>query len=220
MNGGYWQRERSYRRRLYYLTPVAAVLMTLLFLTYERLPYRQIEKQVGWKGELRLLPEITIVPDNQDAVSLERQRRIDAMTSVNLDLSEGPDLPKTPEQDVKTETEDKKVDVTEFDDFDVRTVETSRDVPYSEDYVILKMIEPVYPHEELAKGIEGSVTVELFVNEYGRVEKATVLSALGPVGFQESALDAVQQFVFQPPVENGRPTSMWIKFLIKFRIMG
>jgi TonB family protein len=52
------------------------------------------------------------------------------------------------------------------------------------------------------------------------VEKATVLSSLGPVSFQDSALDAVQQFVFQPPVENGKATSMWIKFLIKFRIMG
>jgi TonB family protein len=220
MPGGYWQREQSYRRRLYYLTPVAVVLMTLLFLTYDRIPFREFEKQVGWKGELRLMPEITIIPDNKDIVNIERQRRIDAMTSVDLELTEGNELPRPSVRDVKKQTEKEKLDVSELEDFDIRTVQTSHDVPYSEDYVILKMTEPVYPKEELEKGIEGSVTVELFVNEYGRVEKATVLSSLGPVSFQDSALDAVQQFVFQPPVENGKATSMWIKFLIKFRIMG
>jgi len=220
MPGGYWQREQSYRRRIYYLTPIAALLMTALFMTYDRLPYRELEKQVGWKGEMRLMPEITIVPDTRDQVNIERQRRSDAMTSIDLDVIEGDELPQTTTRDTKKETPEKKPDVFQFDDYDIATVKTSRDVPYSEDYVILSMVEPVYPPEELKKGVEGSVTVELFVNEYGRVEKATVLSALGPESFQESALAAVQQFVFQPPLENGKPASMWIKFLIKFRIMG
>jgi TonB family protein len=219
MNGGIWNRERAYRRRLYILTPVAAVLMVLLFLTSDRFPYREIEKYVGWEGEMRLMPEITIVPDKEDITSEERRMRLESMTSIDLDLAEVPNREEASpgnEDDRKQE----EVAVPELDRFDVRTVQAARDVPYSEDYVILHMVEPDYPSEELKDGIEGNVTVELFVNEAGRVEAATVLSAVGPRSFQDASLDAVRQFMFQPPTENGEPRPMWIKFRIKFRIFG
>lgn len=89
---------------------------------------------------------------------------------------------------------------------------------YSETYIILRAIQPRYPDHERERGIEGSVTVELLVNELGTVSDANVLELVGPMSFQNSALDAVRQFEFQPPIENGIPTPMWIKFLIKFRI--
>ena len=89
---------------------------------------------------------------------------------------------------------------------------------YSETYIILRAIQPRYPDHERERGIEGSVTVELLVNELGTVSDANVIELVGPMSFQNSALDAVRQFEFQPPIENGLPTPMWIKFLIKFRI--
>jgi len=89
---------------------------------------------------------------------------------------------------------------------------------YSETYIILRAIQPRYPDHERERGIEGSVTVELLVNELGTVSDANVIELVGPMSFQNSALDAVRQFEFQPPIENGVPTPMWIKFLIKFRI--
>lgn len=220
MNGGIWQREQAYRRRLYLLTPVAAVLMTLLFITSDRIPYREIEKHVGWQGELRVLPEITIIPDNQELTSEERNVKLSTMTSVDLDLVEASDLPETSERDSEQETPREDLDISEFDEYDVHTVQQAREVPYSQDYVILRMVEPDYPPKELKEGIEGSVTVELFINENGRVERATVLSAVGPRSFQDASLDAARQFVFQPPIREGKRTSMWIKFLIKFRIFG
>lgn len=89
---------------------------------------------------------------------------------------------------------------------------------YSETYIILRAIQPRYPDHERERGVEGSVTVELLVNELGTVADANVIELVGPMSFQNSALDAVRQFEFQPPIENGVPTPMWIKFLIKFRI--
>jgi TonB family protein len=89
---------------------------------------------------------------------------------------------------------------------------------YSETYIILRAIQPRYPDHERERGIEGSVTVELLVNELGTVSDANVIELVGPMSFQNSALDAVRQFEFQAPIENGVPTPMWIKFLIKFRI--
>lgn len=89
---------------------------------------------------------------------------------------------------------------------------------YSETYVILRATEPKYPEHERERGIEGSVTVELLVDTQGNVARANVLELVGPMSFQNSALDAVRQFEFQPPVVNGIPSTMWIKFRIKFRI--
>jgi protein TonB len=90
--------------------------------------------------------------------------------------------------------------------------------PYSEAYVILRAVKPVYPEHERERDIEGAVTVELLVDTYGNVANASVLELVGPESFSKAALDAVRQFEFQPPVENGEPSTMWIKFVIKFRI--
>ena len=62
--------------------------------------------------------------------------------------------------------------------------------------------------------------MELLVNEQGFVENAAIVSAVGPASFREATLRAVRQFVFLPPVEDGKPLAMWIKFIIKFRIYG
>lgn len=90
--------------------------------------------------------------------------------------------------------------------------------PYSESYVILHAVKPQYPEHERERSIEGAVTVELLVDTFGNVAHADVLELVGPESFSRAALDAVRQFEFQPPVENGEPSTMWIKFVIKFRI--
>jgi protein TonB len=91
---------------------------------------------------------------------------------------------------------------------------------YSETYVILRAVKPVYPEHERERSIEGAVTVELLVDTEGNVAHADVLELVGPESFSKAALDAVRQFEFQAPVENGEPSTMWIKFVIKFRING
>ena len=88
----------------------------------------------------------------------------------------------------------------------------------SRTYVILHAVQPEYPPRERERGIEGNVTVELVVDELGSVAKVNVVELVGPESFRTSAIAAVRQFKFQPPIENGVPSSMWIKFRIKFRI--
>ena len=216
----YWERERAHRVRLLVAVPISAIIVVFLFLFSDRLSLSEIEKAIGWKGELRLLPEVTILPDTDPFSSPEEQSELSAMSSLDLDLADAPDLiePRKVEQDQPNEEE--PLDIPQDDLLNVPSIPKKTEIPYSDTYVILKMIEPEYPPPELAAGVEGNVTVELFVNDQGRVEQATVLSAIGPRSFQESSLRAVRQFLFQPPIENGRPTPMRIKFLIKFRIYG
>jgi hypothetical protein len=66
--GSIRDRDRAYRRRLYKMTPVAAAIVAMLFLTSDRVSLQNIDKRVGWKGELRLLPEVTILPDDDPTV--------------------------------------------------------------------------------------------------------------------------------------------------------
>jgi TonB family protein len=186
-----WDRERAYHKRLLRIVPVALVIVLILFVTSDQVSVRELEKHVGFKGAMQLLPEISIIPDDNPFTS----------DLVEEELPEEPDFPELL-----------------FDDFEVATRKSHSDVPYSETYIILKMVQPEYPFYELENGIEGSVTVELFVNEDGIVEMASILSSIGPKSFGESSLKAVRQFVFQPPMRGDEPTSMWIKFLIKFRI--
>lgn len=211
-----WEREQAYHKRLLRIIPVAFMIVLLLFVTSDQVSMTQLETYVGFKGEMQLLPEISIIPDEDPFTSLDKHSKTRLMTSMDLDIVEGPDFGQP---DLVNEEIPEEPDFPElaFDDFEVATRPSHRDVPYSESYIILKMVLPEYPYYELENGIEGSVTVEMFVNEDGLVEMASVLSSIGPKSFEESSLAAMKQFVFQPPMRGNEPTSMWIKFLIKFR---
>lgn len=215
-----WERDRAYYKRIIKIVPMAFAVVLFLFMTSDQVSLTELNQQVGWKGEMRILPEITIIPDDDPYSAIENRRNLKIMTSMDLDIVEGPDFDKPR---LLNDTDPDQTDMPEISYDDLLSFPTRpsrRDVPYSDTYIILKMVEPEYPIYELENEIEGSVTVELFVNERGLVEAASVLSSIGPKSFEESSLKAVRQFVFQPPTRDGQPSSMWIKFLIKFRIFG
>ncbi len=220
ITGRYWARQTEYRRRLYTCIPISFTIVLFLFLTSDRVSLLEMDKRVGWQGEMRVLPEITVVADDDEYNSIERERDLVTMTSVDIDLFDHPDVNKPRFVNVERPEEVEILDFAEHDIYNVRTIASKRQASYSDVYVILKMVEPEYPPRELNEGIEGNVTVELLVNEDGFVEEASVLSVIGPKSFEEASLAALKQFVFKPPVENGKPTAMWIKFLIKFRIFS
>jgi len=212
-----WARDQAYHKRLLRIIPVAFVIVLFLFVSSDQVSMKELDEHVGFKGEMRLMPEISIIPDEDPFSSMEKHTTMKLMRSMDLDIVEGPELEKPDLIDEEAPDDDELPEV-ELDDFEIATRATQRDVPYSKTYVVIKMVQPDYPIYELENGIEGSVTVEMFVNENGVVDMASVLSSIGPKSFEKSSLIAVKQFVFQPPTIGDEPTSMWIKFLIKFRI--
>jgi len=62
----------------------------------------------------------------------------------------------------------------------------------------------VYPAEALAQRFEGTVGLELTIDETGKVVDARVISAAGH-GFDESALAAARAFAFSPARQGGKP---------------
>ena len=216
----YAEKQRAYCQRLLIISPIAALLVSILFITSDVVPYSEIEKRLGWEGETRLLPNITIIPDEDFYEDMREDSRLRTLAVMEVQVldetgpSEGgvrQDIPpKEPEETISPE----------LDLAEIRHHPAHTDVPYSEEYVILHMVQPEYPPNELLEGIEGDVTIEILVNEEGRVENAWVLAAMGPKSFEYASLAAVRQFRFKPPTENGHPVPMWIRFQVRFRLVG
>jgi protein TonB len=215
------ERDASYRRRLAIVSAIVIVpTFVLIGVIAPRLVRRDSSKWVGWRGELELLPEITIEPDIVSPEAAPAPKPETAPANIALDLAQQSEFETTPPAQAEAPRE-QEPDILDPEARGAALSEATRShapVSYSDAYVILRMVKPRYPPQEQAEGIEGNVTVELLVDEAGRVAEAYVVSLVGPKSFEISALDAVRQFEFQPPVEDGRPTPMWIKFVIKFRM--
>jgi TonB family protein len=67
----------------------------------------------------------------------------------------------------------------------------------------IKHVDPVYPAAALEKKIEGVVTLEVTINEEGKVANAQLLSSPDQT-LTEAAITAVRQWVYKPYILNGK----------------
>jgi len=81
---------------------------------------------------------------------------------------------------------------------------------------VTKHVNPVYPEEAKAKGIEGTVLVEAVVGPTGKVEDAKVKRS-NPL-FDQAALDVVKQWEFKPTIDKGRARSVLMSITVNFRM--
>lgn len=65
------------------------------------------------------------------------------------------------------------------------------------------------------RGRTGEATVEFFVHESGEVSLSACIAATHP-GFGPAAVNAIQQWVFAPPMRNGKPTAVRVTRVMKF----
>ncbi|MBM3311006.1 MAG: energy transducer TonB [Candidatus Aminicenantes bacterium] len=79
---------------------------------------------------------------------------------------------------------------------------------------IVKQVDPVYPEVARQARAEGVVILELTTDIYGRVMNAKILRSI-PL-LDQAALDAVRQWVYEPPVIDGRPRSCVFAATVRF----
>lgn len=72
-----------------------------------------------------------------------------------------------------------------------------------------------YPSDARQAGIEGSVSLQVLINEEGKVEKIEVENATLPI-FEASSVDAMNAAAFKPAIENGAPARSWYKKTLHF----
>jgi bla regulator protein BlaR1 len=68
---------------------------------------------------------------------------------------------------------------------------------------------PVYPHEELAAGHEGTVGMKFLVNVDGTVGASRVERTSGFPALDEAALQALSKCRFTPARKGGQPVQTW-----------
>lgn len=74
---------------------------------------------------------------------------------------------------------------------------------------------PVYPEEARRRGIEGSVVIEVHIDEFGEVSRISVLEANPPGMFDAAVIDVYGKARYSPAVLNGRP----VRYIGKYRVL-
>jgi protein TonB len=80
----------------------------------------------------------------------------------------------------------------------------------------IKTVAPVFPDSAKNRGVSGWVEVAFTVNQNGGIENARVLNAEPKDVFDGAALQAVEQWRFEPPTRDGKPTSQGTKIKLRF----
>jgi TonB family protein len=80
----------------------------------------------------------------------------------------------------------------------------------------LKTVAPPYPSMARESGIEGSVVINVNLDEHGRIIRAWVASASAPELLVATALDAIYQFEFAPGLMRGVPVRSTVAIPFRF----
>jgi TonB family protein len=80
----------------------------------------------------------------------------------------------------------------------------------------IKTVAPAYPSEAMNRGISGWVEVSFTVNQSGVVENVRAANSDPKEIFDWAAVQAVEQWRFEPPLRDGKPTSQLTKIRLRF----
>jgi protein TonB len=80
----------------------------------------------------------------------------------------------------------------------------------------IKHVDPVYPNSALTGGAHGTVIIEATIGPDGKVQDLRLLRAVP--AFNQSALDAVRQWEYEPTVVNGVRVSVVMTVLVTFSL--
>jgi len=193
--------------------------------------YPVIVRITSFVGITLLVLTFLIFPRAAKAIELEEEfqiiiEQIDIPQTEQFDRPPPPARPSVP---VESESEDIADDVTldEFnlDDFDAWDAPPPppegprvRFIPYDDPPVPLTPIRPKYPEIAQEAGIEGTVVVQVFVDDRGRVKDTVILKGIPNTGLDEAATSAIRKVRFRPAKQRERAVGVWISIPVNFRL--
>lgn len=83
--------------------------------------------------------------------------------------------------------------------------------------VLIQAVAPEYPPAAAKAGLEADVLVRIDIDEHGIVTKVEVVSPVGN-GFDEAAVAAAEQYVFEPAEWDGVPGPITVETTIHFEV--
>jgi len=76
----------------------------------------------------------------------------------------------------------------------------------------------VYPEIAQEAGIEGTVVVQAFVNEFGVVSECIILKGMPNTGLEEAAIAAIKKTRFKPAKQRDRNVGVYISIPVIFKL--
>lgn len=95
----------------------------------------------------------------------------------------------------------------------------SQGPPVVENLSLRRMKQPVYPPRCLRMGIEGVVKVRVLVGENGRPQEITLGKSSGDSSLDRAAMEAIEQWEFNPATRNGLPIRAWVVVPVAFTLI-
>jgi protein TonB len=85
--------------------------------------------------------------------------------------------------------------------------------------LIIRRIEPAYPPYAQTLKVEGQVTIDALISEYGDVLQVNTTRGIeGNFGFERAAENAVKKWKFKPAQKDGVNVRVWKPFTIGFKL--
>jgi len=193
--------------------------------------YPVVVRITGISGIALLIVTFLSFPRIVNTVELDEEiqiiiEQIDIPQTEQFDRPPPPARPSVP---VESESEDIADDVTleefsldEFDAWDAPPPPPEgprvKFIPYDDPPVPLRPIKPKYPEIAQEAGIEGTVVVQVFVDERGRVKETVILKGIPNTGLDEAATQAIRLVRFKPARQRERAVGVWISIPVNFRL--
>ena len=193
--------------------------------------YPVVVRITGISGIALLIVTFLSFPRIVSTVELDEEiqiiiEQIDIPQTEQFDRPPPPARPSVP---VESESEDIADDVTleefsldEFDAWDGGPPPPEgprvKFIPYDDPPVPLRPIRPKYPEIAQEAGIEGTVVVQVFVDERGRVKETVILKGIPNTGLDEAATQAIRLVRFKPARQRERAVGVWISIPVNFRL--
>jgi periplasmic protein TonB len=77
---------------------------------------------------------------------------------------------------------------------------------------------PTYPVIARRKGYQGTVILEVLVNQNGKVDDLRVYQSSGYPSLDDAASTSVFQWTFLPGMKDNKPVGMWVKLPVRFQL--
>ena len=78
---------------------------------------------------------------------------------------------------------------------------------------------PMYPEIARRQGLEGTVELNVLVDERGTVQDVQVVTgAGGKAGLNEAAMDNVRRRKYRPATKEGVPVKVWVPVKVQFKL--
>jgi protein TonB len=81
----------------------------------------------------------------------------------------------------------------------------------------IREVKPVYSSVAIAARVQGKVIIEAMTDIYGRVRSTRIIASASPL-LNESALNAVKQWLYEPYILNGIPKPVLFTVTITFTL--